>query len=488
MAKTKKQQVANDNGGGKVLAPWPIVDRYPTVVGSNLTLQYLSSVYRICTTGYRQQWVDVLNELIERDPFAYAVVAQRINAVAGARVEVVPAKTKPGSAEESLAKEIADHVADQIDQIPNRAQTFACIQWAIFYGVGGAEILWDRTSDGWSIDELSFVHSRRISYPSQDTWDVHIWDQGQVGALGSLGAYPTEGIYGLRVKDFPSKFIIHTPQLRGDYPTREGLGREIAFWLALKGMAIRGGAQWIERFAKPWVFAYYSTREDGKPRTANTEDIAAADNAMRALGVGSLAAAAIPDSIRLALEGPGAKATVTGEIPHIKFIEFIDRQIAICVLGNADLTQAGPNGARAATETRKEGTRELYRFDAGALGETLKRDVAAPIVRLNYTGNERLTPTVVLQVDERPDPVEIVEVATKLAAGGAPVDADATAERVGVALIPNPTKEPRRMAPLKPVTPFELDAGATAPPPTPPAVTPPETTDEEKTDEESVEK
>ena len=47
--------------------------------------------------------------------------------------------------------------------------------------------------------------------------------------------------------DHPGKFIVHAPQIRGDYPTREGLGRQLAYWFALKLIATRGAPQRANR-------------------------------------------------------------------------------------------------------------------------------------------------------------------------------------------------------------------------------------------------
>lgn len=478
-AKSKPLRTANDNAGSRPIAPWPIIDRYPTVIGSNLTLQYLSAVYRNATTGYRREYVDVLSELIERDPFAYAVVAQRVHAVAGGKRDVIPALTRPDSGEEDLAKEIADHVAYQIDTVSGLVPALTLLQWGgLYYGAGGLESFFDRDATGWRLRDLGFIHSRRLAWPTYDDWEVRIWDQGNVGSTQTAGTYPSEQFFGFKPSDFPGKFVIHTPPVRGDYPTRDGLGRELAWWMAIKGMAIRGGATYIERFAKPWAFAYYSTGSEGKPRTANEADILAGDSALKALGLGALASATLPDSIKIVLDGPAAKSTAGGDLPQVLFIEFIDRQVATAVLGNSDLTSVGKNGARASTETRKDGTRELYRFDGECLGHTLKRDVAWHIVHLNYPGKEHLTPTIRIEPNERPDPKERVAVIKDFASVCADVDADVAAGELGITLVTNEEKNekgepmPRRLAPLKPVTPFEFEAGeATAPPQkTPPAL------------------
>src|SRR5512140_3237452 len=70
------------------IAPYPHIDKYPTVVGSSLTLTYLSAVYRIAQTGYRREYVDCLDELLERDAHTYSCFATRIMAIAAARIEI----------------------------------------------------------------------------------------------------------------------------------------------------------------------------------------------------------------------------------------------------------------------------------------------------------------------------------------------------------------------------------------------------------------
>ena len=445
------------------MAPWPQIDKYPFVLGSNVTLAYLSNVYRLATTGYRQQYVDALDELIERDPHAYAVVAQRVLAIAGGRLEVIPAKTKPGTPEEKRAKEIAEGVEWQFDALRGLEQTFSQLAWAVYYGPTAAENMWapcSRPGIAWRVESLEFIHSRRIAYPDPSTWDPHIWDLGTVQFFGPPS--PTSNLSGLgvNIRDYPGKFVYHVPQVRHDYPTRDGVGREIAFWIALKGMGARSAAQYIERFAKPWVTSTYTTQNDGKPRDATKEDIDIAEQACRGLGAGSLAYANLPDSVKLALQGPAFSSSSSG-LSYESWLDICDTNIAIGVLGQSDTTKAGKNGSRSAVETRKDGTRELYRYDANCFCADLESGLVEPFVALNYPGEEDLAPTLVIHVDEKPDPAVILKLATDAADGGIPVDADDVAERIGLKTIDQKNPDARRMAPVKPVDLSELVAGIT---------------------------
>ena len=441
------------------LAPYPLIDRYPTVLGANLSLQSISNVFREAQTGLRQRYVDVLDELLEREPHGFAVLSQRILSVSGGRLEFTVPDLPEDSPDLPRAEEIRDFVECCVKAIPDLEQSLTSLQWALYYGAGASEISWQRDGQYFRPTRLHFIHSRRIEWPDPNSWSVHIRDQGMVGGPGS---HPTETFWGLRPEDYPGKFIIHLPQIRGDYPTRDGLGRELAYWMALKGMAARGGSQWIERFGKPWAFFSYTTTEDGKPRAASVEDIEIADAAAKGLGIGALAGGVLPDSVKLELQGPGV-STAGRKLAQRDWAEFCDLQMSKAVLWVTDTTEPGANGSRASTETRAEKSKLAIRYDADCLAASFHHGLTAWIVKLNFPGEERLTPKTSLHTEEKPDPMTVIELASKAAACGMPVDADDVAERVGLKLIDqdDPVKgekpKPRRLAPLAPVNISQID-------------------------------
>ena len=272
------------------LAPPPQVDRYPVVVGQGLSLGYVSSAFRMCLSGYRQQYVDLLDELMEKDPHAYSVVSKRILTVGGGRVEIT-APAKLDEADKALAEEVATFVQSEIDGIPNLAEALVLLAWATYYAVSAQEVMWTQREDGRiGVASLEFVHHRRLSYPDPWSWDAYIFDQGF--SLGARGTQ-TAGLYGLRLADHPGKFIYHAPKVRGDYPTREGLGRQIAYWMTIKNIATRLAPQYLERYAIPWPDFEFNTADaaannNATPRVATDDDIAGAQVAARALGNGAL--------------------------------------------------------------------------------------------------------------------------------------------------------------------------------------------------------
>jgi phage gp29-like protein len=431
-------------GAGRTLAPWPQVDRYPVVQGA-MSLQTVSSAMRQATSGLRQRYVDILDELLEREPHGQAVLGQRNLTVACSRLEVIPAATKPGSLDEAEAKSLATMVGDQLDSVDDMPTHLSLLLWGNYYGVTSSENHYVRDGAGWGFTHFGFIHTRRLSYSDPSTWDLHLLD-GYGGR-------------GIRLDDYPFKFTTHTPRIRGDYPTREGLGRVLGFWFTLKAMAVANSASAVERYARPWALAYFSTGSEGHPRPASEEDIQRANQAMNALGAGSLSSAVLPDSIKVALE------RVEGGITQSEFIKLCDAQIGEVVLGQNQTTSLGPHGSQAAVAVLKEGSRELFSYDALSLAATLRRDVARSIVSLNRPGLERLTPRLTLHID-RPDPVRLVDLADKASRLGMPVDARALGEMVGLPLVDPDDEDAIRLGPVAPVTLQELQGG-TPPPPLP---------------------
>lgn len=427
------------------LAPAPLVDRYPFVVGQSLNATYLASVFRLCTTGYRQQFVDLLNELLEMDAHLFSVLQKRILSTANGRIEITPAKLPKGHADYERAKKIADDCQTRIDRIPDMTQTIQGLLWAIYNGLSASEIFWNRDGKGWGIDRFGFIHSRRLSYPDGQSWSLYIWDQGQVlGWQTPWGDSPTNsGIFGLRVADYPGKFLVHAPQLRGDYPTRDGVGRETAIWSLFKRIGARGASTYLERFAKSFMDVVYNTPADDEhgdaahARAADKEDIKLAERIGSSIGAGSDSYGAHGSNITinpLSFDG-GSSSKLTWQ----EWIGLCDGQESKAVLGGTLGTEVGKGGGnRALGEVQERGEVDLEQYDATTFGQSFKRDVLSWLVRLNFgDGAMHLVPNAVIHVDTDPDPKPLVELAKGLTEIGAPVDLDALAEQTGIALVPN---------------------------------------------------
>lgn len=451
------RQVGIDGmGDPSVLAPWPQVDRYPIVLGPNAGFQYVSAAKRQAKFGYRLQWVDLLEELIEKDPSAYGNLSNRILSTAGGRIEVKSAskndeladavrslatpdgKRHPRADEVELADEIARHVQAQVNAIPELPQALVNLLWGIYYGPMLQEIIWDRRPEGWRVKRLHFIAARRVSFPDQANYHPHLWDQGLVTTAGpGWQNYLSSGLFGIDILDYPNKFISYHPHVVSGYPQKDGLGMLLAWYLVLKAMAVRGGGEYIERFVKPWALATYASSYDDqgkKSRNATPEDIEAASAAMQALGLSGLSFATLPDSIDVKLFGPGTnKGGGEGKLAQTVFADWIDDQVARAILTTSAMQQLKATGARNALEVLARGAKRVYWFDSVVLAAALTRDLGDAIVRLNYPGKEHLAPTLLIHTDDEPSPEVMLDRYAKAAQAGFPIDADKAASHAGLA-------------------------------------------------------
>lgn len=447
------------SGSDGSVAPWPVADHWPIVIGPGLSLAYISSIFRLSLNGYRREYVDLLEEMLEKDPHAYGVLSKRVNGVAGGTLQITPAETPPGSLDAALAQEIATETGQAIANIPDLDEHLAALAWALFYAVEGCEIHWARDGRTFFPDRLSFIHSRRLSYPRMGDWDLYVWDQGPVLPGAEFGQQPTSaGFFGMRIADYPGKFLIHAPQIRGTYPTREGLGRQIAYWLALKLVTSRNAPQYLERFAKPWVEGVYKTKGRDEERVASDRDIADAKVQLAQMGAGSLSWWAHPDTITLNLRTPDQ---ANSKLTYAEWLSICDSQVSKATLGGTLSTEVGSTGGnRSLGDTQKKDETSLKKSDAKRLAASIKRDLVASFVALNWpSAPRRLLPQVTLVVDEAPDPLKVIEKAAKAAAAGMPVDADKTAAEAGVHLIAPGDTKARRMFPIMAVKdPASFDA------------------------------
>lgn len=430
----------------RALAPWPAIDKYPIVIGPGLSLAYISSIFRLSLVGYRQQYVDLLDELLEKDPHAFSVLSKRILGAASGTVELVAAKVE---GQQAQADDIARACTEMLGALPCIEQTLAELSWATYHAIVGEEIHWARDGASWFPDRLSLVHSRRLAYPVAGSWDLYVWDQGQVLPNDYYGQAPTnKRTFGLRVADYPGKFIIHAPQIRGSYPTRNGLGRQIAYWLALKLVSTRGAPRYLERFANPWPEATYNTEPKNEQRIASQDDIDKARAALTAMGAGSLASWVHPDTIKLDLRTPDNGAASKLTFPD--WIDICNAEVSKAVVGGTLTTEVGSAGGnRALGDVQKKGETALLNYDVKLLAATIKRDLITWMVKLNFPNASRaMVPKVLIHSMDSQEPMAIIEKAVKAAAGGIPVDADAIGAQANLPLIDPKNPNARRMFPI----------------------------------------
>jgi phage gp29-like protein len=351
------------------LIKWALDEKYPYHWGAMMTIAVVTSRLRECEKGNRAQWVDMLSELREADGHAHAVLCKRFTKVSSTPWEIVPAKVE-GEAERANAELIASFVTVAIERIPRWKQHVHGLCWAGFSGASAREIMWRKDPDGVFVDKLLLVHSRRIGYG--DDFVPYITN----------GSFLAES---LKPSDYPGKFILNIVATADESPTRTGLGRVLAYWMAFKRFDNRESMNYIERFGKPFPIAKWKTgRADSGVATEEEQD--SAKELVQDVGRGSQPGWAGPDTIDFNLVGPtGSSSGGSGEnVPHKWHIELCNSEISKIVAGGDLSTESQASGSRALGDSQSDDAESLHIDDAGQLDETITNDLVKWIVLYNF--------------------------------------------------------------------------------------------------------
>lgn len=443
-------EVEGSAGLGQLLAPWPQIDRYPTILGSELSLLHISAAQRSALVGYRAAACDIYDELLEKSPHAFSKLSDRILAVAGGQINVLPAKLPPGHKDTALAAEIAEWVDYWLSQIEDLQSSLAMLLWGIYYGPTAAELKWTLADREWRVEALNFIAPRRLNFPDPMSWELHVWDQGVGNFVGTTATWGAGGT-SLRISDFPGKFIVFQPRLRATYAVRDGIGRTLSWWIALKAMGARGAGQFIERWGKPWALMSYTTNGTiqgqtgiAPPRMATQEDMDSAQRALAALGTGSASGAILPDSIKATLE------LVENGLTHDKFIALCNDEISKLCISQTLTTSAGKFGSKGAGETGERASMRLYKYDAQNLADAIRKCIVYHLVRANRPEALHLLPRITISVEPLPTRDEELDLAIKAGANGIPVSASEMAKKLGLRLV-DLTEEEEKTLVMHPV-------------------------------------
>lgn len=413
-----------------------VYDKFPNHFGVKATVARISAILKECEVGIRIRYVDLLREFIEGDPHAYSVLQTRANAVSGRPWTVMPAEVEDERGQE-VAIEIASFVERAIKAIPRWRQHVNGLLWSNAFGVSAREIIWKQGPNGeWLIERLDLVHSRRLAYDNE--WKVRVinFDTTQTTPTfdyTSIGPSYDNTSFGIRLLDYPGKFVIFEPMLCDEYPTREGLGRELMYWLSFKRFAVRDLISFVERFGKPYPDISWKTGRE----VADEEDILLAERVAKEYGVGTMAGVAHPDTLTILLEGNGSGKYTSGgsgeNTPHKGIITLADEQISRLVLGQSYTTNDHQRGLGQSGDPFENTQQYIFRSDASQAEENINRDIIYWLVYLNF-GEEachKYLPHYLIEVDDPERELDFAKTVDLMVKNGHPVGAQWAAKHLG---------------------------------------------------------
>jgi phage gp29-like protein len=314
-----------------------------------LTPRRLASLLLEAEQGIPIAYLDLAEEMEEKDLHYLAVLGTRKRAVAQLEITVEAADSS------KRAEDDAALVRDWMDRDQLQMELFDILD-AIGKGFSATEIIWDISAKQWMPCALKRRDPRWFQFDRIDGETLLLRDVGPPLPLP------------------PFKFIDHRHPAKSGLPIRSGLARVVAWAWLFKNFTLKDWVAFAEVFGMPLRIGKHDVGEtEGNIRLL-----------ARAVGnLGSDAAAVISKSMDIEfLDGKGQGAGADGSL-YKSLAEYLDQQISKAVLGQTATTDAIAGG-HAVGKTHQEVRRDIMAADAIMLQGTLNRDLVRPMVDLNH--------------------------------------------------------------------------------------------------------
>ena len=355
--------------------------------------QRLAQLLRAAATGSPRQYLELAEDIEEREPQYLTVLGTRRRQVAQLPITVEPASDDAGH--QSHAAFIREFLAEGMLDL----SLFDMLD-AIGKGFSVTEIEWETLPDRIAPKRLDHRPARWFTFDRIDGETLLLDDmtKSQLNAL---------------------KFVVHRHKAKSGLTVRGGLARPVAWTWMFKAFTARDWALFVQNFGQPMRL--------GKFTPAATD----ADKAELWRAVSSIAgdcAAIIPAGMEIEFVETGAPAG-SSEL-FLKRVEYLDRMISKIVLGQTTTTDAVGGGHAVAQEHRLV-QEDIERADAKLLSATLTKQLAEPMVAFNFGPQAKYPKIMIGRPDELPI-ADFIDGVDKMSKAGLRVKASEVRSRLGV--------------------------------------------------------
>lgn len=398
----------------------PVVSGFPA---DGMTPHRLAAIHRAAAEGDSLPYMELAEDIEERDLHYLAVLSTRRRQVAQLPIQVEAVSEDPEHEKQ------AELIRRWIKRGILESALFDILD-AIGKGYSVTEIDWEVGPDGILPRKLTWRTQRWFEVSRADGETVMMRDLSEAaltqqtvvsGMVGlQAGYYP--GQIGL-VSLAPHKFIVHKHRAKSGILLRAGVARVASWAWMYKAFTQRDWAVFVQNYGMPIRVGKYGPSSSPADRDVLWSAVA---------NIAGDCAAIIPDSMEIEfqkMEGAGASAKLYEER-----CSWLDMQVSKLVLGQTTTTDAVSGGHAVAKEHRLV-QEDIERADARALSVSISEQLVALIIAFNFPGyvqgGGRDYPRVLIG---RPDelPVDVVVNAMQwLGPQGLTVTAKQLRERLG---------------------------------------------------------
>lgn len=363
------------------------------VVAAGLTPERLASILKASVDGDHRAYLQLAEDMEERDLHYAAVLGVRKRALSGIAPVVeapkgVTVDAKVMDAVEALTRAAAFRrlVSDLLDGLSK--------------GYSVCEIMWTSRDGLWQPAEYRHRNPAWFTFDSISRTSLRLAEDGTIDGADIP----------------PAKFVAHVPQLKTGLPIRGGLARLAAWGFLFKRFSLQNWATFCDVYGMPLRVGKYHAGATAEERRSLLRAVTQ---------IATDAGAIIPESMTIDFVDakPGAQH------PFEALARYCDEQLSKAVLGQ---TMTSDNGSSQAQATVHNEIRiELLEDDSAQMSATIARDLVSWFVALNF-GENAPRPEVLFPV-QKPEDVNALSTALeKLVPLGLKVSQAQVRERLGL--------------------------------------------------------
>lgn len=287
---------------------------------------------------------------IKRDTHASACLSKRNKHLVAREWEVAAGGERP------IDIEAADFVRGVVEDLPFDRISEDLSGGAVLKGFAVSEAVWKRDGNWIKPEKIVSHDQRRFAFGEDWKPRLRTWTN------------MTDGV------ELPDrKFIVHRHGVVGNNPYGLGLGSQL-FWAVLfKREGVAFWLHFLDKYAGPTAIAE-------TPYGMLTEEQTKLLNQLAAIRTSSAMTVPVGTNVKF------LEAARSGNVSYKEWLEYWDKQISICILGETLTTDIGANGSRAAAETHADMLDLLVDSDADHLSDTLYETLCQWLVDYNFPG------------------------------------------------------------------------------------------------------
>ncbi|HUY26566.1 MAG TPA: DUF935 domain-containing protein [Candidatus Binataceae bacterium] len=438
LSRLKQQQAAPTLAGLRNI--------YSTVhVAAGLTPERLSSVMRIAEYGDPFYYLELCEDIEERDLHYSGILNTRKRAVAQLEPIIKPA------GKDAESQKIADFVKEVLLDSEMQMDLVAILD-SLGKGFSASEIIWDQSGKQWVPRSVEWRDPRWFMFDWISGTELLVRTLDNVGpeipgVPGTLSKTAYKPVMGgspdarigyqpMTAPLAPFKFIQHVSRAKAGFPIRGGLTR-IASWAYLfKIYCLKDWITFCEIFGQPLRTGKYGAGASEQDKETLLRAVAA---------IGTDAAAIIPESMNIEFVDSGGQARASAEL-YEKLCMYLDAAMSKLVLGQTLTTELPKGGgSRAAAQVHESVKGDILAYDARELSLSISRQLVKPLVDLNI-GPQKKYPQFWLGLPDDQDVKVFVDVVGAMVDRGLKVGQRTVLDKLG---LPEPEVGDDLLVPIK---------------------------------------